>query len=216
MPIPPWPQRAAAPLDSAAIREAVAAVFARPPYNPAEDRPWWAPLGDWLRDALTWLRALLEPAREAARTSPRIYWTVVTLAIALLVLLLAWWGYLAYARHVEVAGPGRRLAARRSAAADPWVFAQRLAAEGRYTEAAHALYRALLEAGARRGELRLHPSKTAGDYVRELRARSSAMLGRFRDFARSYDVVIYGTGACDRERFERLAALALPLVRPHG
>jgi hypothetical protein len=216
VPSPPWPQDAATPLDSAAIREAVAAVFSHPAYNPPEDRPWWAFLGEWARDALAWLRALLEPAREAARTSPRLYWVVVTTAVVLLGILLAWWGYLAYTRHVEVAGPGRRRGGRAGPAGDQWAATQRLAAEGRYTEAAHALYRALLEAGARRGELRLHPSKTAGDYVRELRARSSAMLGRFRDFARSYDVVIYGSGVCDRERFERLAALALPILRPHG
>src|SRR5262245_36692047 len=56
---------------------------------------------------------------------------------------------------------------------DPWIDAEQLAAEGRFTDAAHALYRATLALLARRAHLRLHPSKTAGDYARELRARSS-------------------------------------------
>jgi hypothetical protein len=34
------------------------------------------------------------------------------------------------------------------------------------------------------------------------------VLGRYRDFARSYEVVVYGHGACDRERFEQLVQLA--------
>ena len=99
---------------------------------------------------------------------------------------------------------------------DPWRLAQGEAARGNYTEAAHALYQALLEAAARQQEVRLHPSKTVGDYVRELRARSSALFGRFREFARSYETVIYGIGYCDRERYERLLSLAMPIVRPNG
>lgn len=93
------------------------------------------------------------------------------------------------------------------------MLAQELAARGEYTEAAHALYRALLEALARRERVRLHPSKTVGDYVRDLRQRSSSLFGRFRDFARSYETVVYGIGVCDRERYERLLALAAPIVR---
>jgi len=52
--------------------------------------------------------------------------------------------------------------------------------------------------------------------VRDLRARSSSLFGRFRDFARSYETVVYGLGTCDRERYERLRALAAPIVQPAG
>jgi hypothetical protein len=99
-------------------------------------------------------------------------------------------------------------------AADRWAEAQRLAAAGQYTEAAHALYAALLESIARGEELHLHPSKTVGDYARELRRRSSALLPRYRDFARSYEVVVYGLGICDQDRYERLYSLASGMVEP--
>lgn len=91
---------------------------------------------------------------------------------------------------------------------DPWALAQRLATEGRYTEAAHALYGALLARVAARVPLRLHPSKTAGDYARDLRGTAPTIFGPFREFARSYEVVIYGLGTCDRSRFDGLIDLA--------
>lgn len=91
---------------------------------------------------------------------------------------------------------------------DPWAQAQRLAAAGNYTDAAHALYQGLLLALARRDNLRLHESKTVGDYARELRSRSSQRFAPFRDFARTYEVVVYGLGTCDRDRYDRLQRLA--------
>jgi hypothetical protein len=99
---------------------------------------------------------------------------------------------------------------------DAWSAAQQLAARGDYTAAAHALYAALLDAGARQAQLELHPSKTAGDYVREVRRRSSPIFPSFRDFARAYEFVIYGLGECDRERYERLLSIALPIVTARG
>ena len=101
-------------------------------------------------------------------------------------------------------------------ARDPWLVAQEAASRGQFTEAAHALYEALLEAAARRGDVRLHQSKTVGDYAREMRGRGSALLARFRDFARSYEVVIYGIGHCDQERYERLLAIARPIITSNG
>jgi hypothetical protein len=55
-----------------------------------------------------------------------------------------------------------------------------------------------------------------GDYVRELRGRSSTLLDRFRAFARSYEVVVYGVGTCDQERYEQLRLLATDILQPHG
>jgi hypothetical protein len=52
--------------------------------------------------------------------------------------------------------------------------------------------------------------------VREVRRRAPPLFAGFRDFARAYEVVIYGIGACNRDRYERLLALALPIVRPGG
>lgn len=100
---------------------------------------------------------------------------------------------------------GRR---RGDVSGDPWALAQHLAAAGNYTDAAHALYQGLLLALARRDHVRLHESKTVGDYARELRSRSSQRFAPFRDFARTYEVVVYGLGTCDRDRYDRLQRLA--------
>jgi hypothetical protein len=75
--------------------------------------------------------------------------------------------------------------------------AERLAAEGRFSEAAQTLYRALVESLGRRGQLRPHEGKTTGDYARELRAAGSPGLARFRTFSRRYDRVLFGHGSCD-------------------
>jgi hypothetical protein len=99
---------------------------------------------------------------------------------------------------------------------DPWTLAQSLAATGDYTAAAHALYAALLESAARGQQVRLHPSKTAGDYAREMRLRRSQLFRGFRDFANHYEVVIYGDQMCDRDRYDRLFALAVPMLRTDG
>ena len=52
--------------------------------------------------------------------------------------------------------------------------------------------------------------------MRELRARSATVFTRFRDFARAYETVVYGTGVCDQERYEKLQRLALPIVQSDG
>lgn len=138
------------------------------------------------------------------------------MAIVILVVLLG----LLVTRIVFAFAAGTTFTRRRAARGvfgrrtDPWVDAQRLAKEGRYTDAAHALYAALLEGVARREDLRLDPSKTVGDYLRELRRRPSALVPTFRDFARLYEVVVYGLGFCDRERYERLYVLASGMLAP--
>jgi hypothetical protein len=93
---------------------------------------------------------------------------------------------------------------------DPWRAADALLAAGRLEEAAHALYRGVVESVARAEKLRLDPSKTSGDYARELRGRGSARLSPFRAFARRFDVAVYGHGGCDAEALSELARLAEP------
>jgi hypothetical protein len=90
-----------------------------------------------------------------------------------------------------------------------------LAAAGDFTAAAHALYAALLARLAQRERLTRHPAKTAGDYARDLRALGSRAHAPFRRFARDYDRVVYGLGACDQAHFARLLEAAngiLPLA----
>lgn len=192
------------------IREAVRTALRAPGYHgvsPLERFLSW--LGDELSRFLDWL---FRPLRHLG-THRSVSWAVLIVLLVVLAALVALAAYQSWRRRDRsVAGLRLTTSGRAGRARDPWLAAQELAAGGNFTDAAHALYRALLELGARRGELRLHPSKTAGDYVRELRARSSRMLQRFREFARAYDTVIYGIGSCDRERYERLRTIALAIA----
>lgn len=104
------------------------------------------------------------------------------------------------------AGPSR------APAADAWTDAERLARAGEFTAAAHALYGALLARLAAGGEVRVHPSKTAGDYARELRRRASRAQPAFQAFRARYDRVIYGTGRCSADEFAALLLDARPLL----
>ena len=100
----------------------------------------------------------------------------------------------------------------RERATDAWRDAEQLAAAGRFTDAAHALLAALLAGFARRGEVRLHASKTAGDYARELARRGSPARAAFQQFRRRYDAVIFGTGTCDAGEYAALLRDATPLL----
>ena len=104
--------------------------------------------------------------------------------------------------------------ARRRREADPWLAAQRLAADGQFTEAAHALVATLLASCAARGEFKLHVSKTTGDYSRELRRRGSPLAGGFQQFRERYDTLIYGTGTCTAADYASLLGDVRPLLQP--
>lgn len=199
-----------AQIPESAIADSAAAVFALPEY--ARARP------SLLQRAYEWVRELLAPVGEATAASDALFWSLVIGGAVVVALVAGRAAYLARLRRIAQAteradgrAPGARARTR-----DPWRAAEELAAGGEFTDAAHSLYLALLEAVARRERLRLHPALTAGDYVRALRARSSSLFARFRDFALSYETVVYGVGFCDRERYERLRALALPIIQADG
>jgi hypothetical protein len=94
---------------------------------------------------------------------------------------------------------------------DLWASAQSAAAQGRFDEACHALYGAVLDDLAREGVIRLHASKTGGDYAREMMRRNFARVGDYRAFVRTFDRVAFGTADVDASDYEsvRTAALAL-------
>ncbi|HEV7706137.1 MAG TPA: DUF4129 domain-containing protein [Gemmatimonadaceae bacterium] len=195
------------------IRHAVKAVFGSDSYGKSS---WLIHFRDWLWRMLARFFSWLAPAFGVLRRSPPLFWAVLILLALLTAAVVARWIYLWRARNaLRASGAGWELAGGVSRA-DAWNAAQMLAARGEYTAAAHALYAALLDAGARQQQLKLHPSKTAGDYVREARRSSSPIFPGFRDFARAYEFVIYGLGVCDRERYERLLSIALPIVTPRG
>lgn len=196
-----------AQLSPDAIRDTVAAVFRAPEFN----RPHSTSL---LARFVGWLAELIGALRGTTAATPLLYRLLLGAAIAIIVAVVARAIWLAWLRRGASAPRTRRASAgSRAEEGDAWTLAQRSAAAGDFTAAAHHLYAAILEAAARRELVRLHPSKTIGDYRRELRARASqAVLGAFREFARTYEVVIYGAGQCDRERYERLRATAAGLV----
>jgi hypothetical protein len=180
-----------------ATRDTIAAVFRQTAYDRDYQQSIFLRLIAWLFQQLT---ALLRAARGSHIGRP-IVLAALIIAAVLIVGRIAF--VIATADRI-----GRTSRSGRLRQLDPWTQAQRLAAAGSYTDAAHALYAALLEGVAEREALRVHPSKTVGDYGRELRRRSSVLVPPFRDFSRLYEVVVYGVGSCDRERYERLHALA--------
>ena len=190
------------------------AVFRQAAYT--KRQPGW--LARKFSEVWDWIAAHWPLKGSTRHSDPFLFWTCIAVLAAFLVAILARAWYLGYVRRDQGVGarPLPTAPSRAALGGDPWLMAQRFAAGGDFTTAAHALYAALLEGVARRGQVKLHPSKTIGDYVRELRAKSSAFFARFREFARAYEVVIYGSGHCDRERYERLQELALPIVQRNG
>ena len=93
---------------------------------------------------------------------------------------------------------------------DPWRTADELVALARYEDAAHALYRGVIVSLARMERLRMDPSKTSGDYARELRRRSSSSLPPFVAFARRFDVLVYGHVPPDAAAVQQLRDLTTP------
>jgi hypothetical protein len=189
-----------------AIRDTVAAVFRQPRYERSART--------LLDRFLEWLLDLFRRLGHAVGGSTVLQRVALGVLVLLVVTVAARMLFLAHAGRVaRAARPGGATARFGGGTSmDPWSAAQALAARGDFTEAAHALYAAILDAVARRERIRLHPSKTVGDYARELRRRSSGLFPRYRDFARSYEVVVYGIGRCDRERYDRLRALATEIV----
>jgi Domain of unknown function (DUF4129) len=187
-------------IPEAMIADTVAAVFRDPAYHRTA---LLQRLGAWLLKLVRAILARIEPGRVPTP----VFWIIVisVLGAVLLVIGRAAWIFVAGSR------PGRNGAVRAgsgAATADPWGAARLLASRGEYTAAAHELYAGILQAIAGRGDVELHESKTVGDYRRDLTSRGSTVQSGFREFARHYELSIYGLGSCDREGYDRLQDLA--------
>lgn len=195
------------PIPDEAIRDTLARILTHDEYDRSLRETAWERFWNWLME-------LFQPAGRAIRESPLAQRLALAVVILLVVAIVARVVVVTYgarvARAAEREGRGGR--GRMGRLSDPWLEAQRLAESGDYTGAAHAAYEAVLLALRARARVRLHPSKTVGDYVRELRRLQSPLLGGYREFARLYEVVIYGVGTCDLARWTRLQALASELV----
>lgn len=159
----------------------------------------WQTLGRWL-DALFDLLPAIGIGNKL----------IIVLAVAVLLLVLA--RIVLRARAQREFWAGDRQESRAGRRADPWLEAERLAGSGAYLEAAHALCAALLVASARRGELTLHPSKTTGDYARELRRRGAGSERDFQRFRARYDRVVYDAQRCSADEYAALLDDARPML----
>ena len=193
----PWPAKA--------IQDTVAAIISQRPYQ----RSVRSTLFDRI---LEWIAALIRRLFSHVSEIPNVKWVLLTVAIVVVLAIAA-------RIFLNSEAEERRRRARAGAVrggADPWVDAERLAGSGNYTEAAHLLYRAVTERLAAGELIRLHPSKTSGDYARELRMRGAPVHAEFRQFGRRYDHVLFGTGECDAETYASLREQASRIIRPEA
>jgi hypothetical protein len=184
------------PVDERVIRDSLASVFQNRAYD-------YNPVSLW-EQLLVWLGKLLAPLFKL-HAPPAVITALKIGFVFAIALTIAWVALEIFTNQEE----RRTINRRRGTMDDAWEAARRLAAAGNFTDAAHALYAALLGSVARRGYVALHDSKTTGDYVRELRPKAApAVSTPFTEFTRSYETVIYGVGTCDADRYASLYTLA--------
>jgi len=138
---------------------------------------------------------------------------VVMAAVALIVVVIV--GRIVVARRIDE--QRSRIRAGRVGArdrADYWGAARELANRGEYSAACHALYAAVLDSLARSGAVRVHPSKTSGDYSRELARRAAIATPAFAAFARQFERTVFSTESVTSDDFDRLFAEASRIVEP--
>lgn len=186
-----------------AVRDTVAAIAQDPAFDRNVTVSLWQRFMDFIGELLVGLFRLLPSIRS-------LNFVIVVLAAALVALVLARIVLQARARREFWAGERRETGTGRRV--DPWSEAERLAAGGSFLDAAHHLCAALLLAGARRGELSLHPAKTTGDYARELRRNGASSERAFSRFRARYDRVVYDAQSCSSDDYAALLAEARPLL----
>ena len=175
------------PADS--IRDAVREI--------ASGRPYHRSLRTSLFDRLwRWVNELLDRVFSAVADMPNGRSIGIAIVVAVVLLIVARIVYSTRLGLDELEVQRTRKGLSRT---DPLADAERLAAGGAWLEAAHSLYRAALEVIARDHGVRLHPSRTSGDYVRDLRRRGSPAAATFRHFARRYDRMVFGSASCDAD-----------------
>lgn len=189
-------------IDTAAVRQAIATVFADDAYTRSLTDTLWSRVQHWIVNTIG---SLLSAVGESAP----VKWALIAAAVLVLAAFVA---RIAYAASAGIgAGPHRRRpAADRSL--DPLLLARAAAADGRFMDAAHLLCVAILDELRQTERLIVDPSKTLGDYRRDLATRSSRALKAFREFTNAYEAIVWGRRGCDAPGYERLVKLATPLM----
>jgi hypothetical protein len=94
--------------------------------------------------------------------------------------------------------------------------ARAAAAAGDYGAAVADLHAALLRRLEGEGHVRIHPSATNGDYVRELRGRAPALVAPVRAVVHDVEAVQFGATAADDGAYRSVLARVTPLVAAAG
>lgn len=206
------------PVPSAAeVERTLAAVLARPEFAPPPRRPFFGAvvaalqwLGARIAAFLGWLFPDFDGSDPAWSVAGRIG------LLVLIVVALALVGRVAYRTFVRLRRDGRggpRAPAGPAGPSGPhtgeeWeAEARALAGQGRWREAAVALYHAVLQRLAAIEAVRLDAAKTPGDYRRELRGRPG-LEEPMTAFVRRFETVALGRTPPDRAAWEALDSLA--------
>src|SRR5689334_12801715 len=146
---------------TSAVHDTVAAIMRQGAYHRAQTRSFADRILRWIGEQLAWLFS-------GIGAIPGGKYIALAAAILLVLVVIA---RLVFGARFGAEELARARAARPARVSlDPWREAELAAAEGRFTDAAHALNAAVIERVTRRERLRFHASKTHGDYARELRA----------------------------------------------
>jgi hypothetical protein len=186
----------------AQIHDTVAAIASQAAYG-GQRRSL---VGRFLRFVFARIGELLDFVRGSL--DARVVIAIAVLAIVLIVAARVAIDRRAAERRRARAARGRGRDGRRNA----WTESREHAAAGRFDDACHALYLAVLDELTASGLVRYHRSKTAGDYSRDLRRGGAAIASDFRAFVRDFERAVFGQGGVAREDYERLAALAERIV----
>lgn len=190
---------------AATIHDTVSAIVQQTIYQRRLGRSLAERFWSWFADQLSALFNAVA-GTPAARTTTLLVCGLLVAAIVLRFLVAA-----RSERYVRRAtGPSGARAGRYLPTLDD---ARKLAREGRYADAMHVLYAALLDALAQRRLVRLHASKTSGDFARELSARGHPAQDAFRAFVRRFDRLLYGYDVCDAAAFDALWGEAERVLR---
>jgi hypothetical protein len=193
------PQEAVGRWSTAQIHDTVAAIARQPQYATPLRRSLFGRALSYVIEWFTDLIRLFNGSRD--------FRLVVIAATALVVLAVV--GRILISRQLDVFGRREgRGGTVRSERRDFWAISRELATAADYTGACHALYAAVIDELARNGSVKFHPSKTSGDYARDLSRNGSSAVQNFRAFARQFDRVVYGTASADRDDYEQLARAA--------
>jgi hypothetical protein len=190
------------PWSAGAIHDTVGALLRDAGYH----RSFWSSLAGRalveLGRFVIWLLATVRNVPGGRATVLTVIAVIIVLIVGRLFIANDWGNDVLFRRKASALGATR---------IDPWVEAERLAAAGDYLGAAHALYQAVLRRIAGSERVRVHASKTSGDYVRDLRRRGSPLAMPFQRFGRRFDQVIFGKGVCTADDYAALRADAIAI-----